>query len=82
MVRWPSDSPAATRTCNCTPPRSASTNGAVIVNSSTRSQPTSSPARNANSTNAVPGSNTRPNTTCSANHGWVRTDNRPVNTTP
>ena len=48
----------------------------------TRSQPTWSPARRASSTKAVPGSRTVPNTWWSASHGWVRSDSRPVNTTP
>ncbi|RGC65733.1 hypothetical protein C5N14_27190 [Micromonospora sp. MW-13] len=76
------DAPGApTRTCTRAPPDAGSASGVSTVSSRTRDAPTSSPARTANSTNAVPGTTTEPATTCSANHGWVAAESRPVNTT-
>src|ERR1700758_3989280 len=62
-VREP-DSPAASTTpCTRAAPPGGSTNGANNVSSSTTEQPTSSPARNTNSTNPAPGNSITPSTT-------------------
>ena len=61
-----------------TDPRSGKTSGTSRVSSSTRSQPTSSPARRAISSMAVPGTSTAPPTTWSASQRCVRADSRPV----
>ncbi|GHI66079.1 hypothetical protein Saso_77290 [Streptomyces asoensis] len=60
--RRPVPSGGPTESCTCNPPRSGTTNGAANVNSSTTAHPTSSAARNANSTNAAPGTTTTPDT--------------------
>src|ERR1700757_3783754 len=58
-----SDSSAApTTTCTATEPVAGITNGAASVSSSMTEQPTSSPARIANSTNPAPGNTTTPPT--------------------
>ncbi|RPK41073.1 hypothetical protein EES37_20525 [Streptomyces sp. ADI91-18] len=80
--RRPDASGAATVIWSSTPPSSGSTSGAARVSSSTRSQPTCSPARRASSTNAVPGSRTEPMTVWSPSHGWVAADSRPVRSRP
>ncbi len=80
--RRPDASGSATATWSCTEPCAGSTSGACTVSSSSSAQSTWSAARMARSTNAVPGTNTRPDTTWSASHGWVPTETRPVNTTP
>ena len=62
MLRWPDSSAAApTTTCTATDPDPAgSSNGDCNVSSSTTGQPTSSPARMANSTKPAPGNTATP----------------------
>ena len=54
-LRWPDSSAGPTTTCTATEPEAGSINGDCNVSSSTTEQPTSSPARIANSTNPAPG---------------------------
>ncbi len=58
----PDSSAAPTTTCTATEPVGGITNGAASMSSSTFAQPTSSPARIANSTNPAPGNTTTPPT--------------------
>ena len=61
-LRWPDSSAAPTTSCTATDPEGGSSNGACNVNSSTTGQPTSSPARMANSTKPAPGNTASPST--------------------
>ena len=65
----PDSSAAPTTTCTAHRPEAGNTNGADNISSSTTAQPTSSPARIANSTKPAPGNNTTPATAWSASHG-------------
>src|ERR1700760_2946504 len=62
MPRWPASSAAPTTTCTATEPDAGNSNGDCRVNSSTWLQPTSSPARIANSTKPAPGNTATPST--------------------
>src|SRR5271168_5141321 len=77
-ARLPDSSAAPTTTCTDTEPVAGITNGAASINSSTTEQPTSSPARIANSTNPAPGNTTTPPTAWSASHAWDAAESRPV----
>ena len=60
MLRWPDSSAAPTITSTATEPDADSSSGTCKVSSSTTEQPTSSPARMANSTKPAPGKTTNP----------------------
>src|SRR6202008_3629433 len=80
--RVPVSSAAPTTTCTATEPVAGITKGAASINSSISEQPTSSPARIANSTNPAPGNTTTPDTAWSASQPCTPGDNLPVSNTP
>ncbi len=81
-ARRPVSSGPLTPTWTCTPPCSGTTSGASRVSSSSSSQPTSSAAWIASSTNAVPGSRTVPDTAWSASQACVSRARWPLSTRP
>ena len=82
IVRWPRSSSSPTASCSCVTPDAGSTSGASRVSWSMPSAPAAAAACDASSTNAVPGSSTRPPTAWSANQGVRVRDSRPLSSSP
>ena len=80
--RHPRSSTPAALTWIRSPPSSGTTTGTSISNSSKRPQPASPPTNRAISTNAAPGTTTRPETEWSSSQECVATDRRPTALSP